>query len=107
MGIGVSIFSSFFTASPSHPIQADAIQSFLPIVLPAAAGCAISLISIFDLGRQLTNSREMQSLLAQARSRVERCENLPSLRRVVESTENAFAAEFLEWFTMFRLPRFN
>jgi hypothetical protein len=85
----------------------QALQSFLPIALPLAAGCALSLISIFDLNRQLARSKAMESLLKKARSQIEKCESLPSLRRAVENTENAFASEVFEWFTLFRYPRFN
>jgi len=85
----------------------DALQSFLPIALPLAAGCALSLISIFDLNRQLASSKAMEAALQTARRQIEKCESFSSLRRAVENTENAFAGEFFEWFTLFRFPRFN
>ena len=97
-----------FSAVPqSQPLVADALKSFLPIALPLAAGCALSLISIFDLSRQLASSKAMEAALQMARRQIEKCESFSSLRRAVENTENAFAGEFFEWFTLFRFPRFN
>jgi hypothetical protein len=75
--------------------------------LPLAAGCALSLISIFDINRQLARSRAMESLLTKARDQIEKCESMASLGRAVEHAENAFASEVFEWFTLFRYPRFN
>ena len=49
----------------------------------------------------------MESLLIKAKEQIEKSETLPSLRRAVENTENAFASEVFEWFTLFRYPRFN
>ena len=91
----------------SQPVVADALKSFLPIALPLAAGCALSLISIFDLNRQIASSKAMEAALQVARQQIEKCESFSSLRRAVENTENAFAGEFFEWFTLFRFPRFN
>jgi hypothetical protein len=93
--------------APSNFLAWHAVQSFLPIALPLAAGCTLSLISIFDINRQLARAKAMESLLSEARKRIEKCESLPSLRRAVENTENAFAGEVFEWFTVFRYPRFN
>jgi hypothetical protein len=93
--------------APSNFLAWHAVQSFLPIALPLAAGCTLSLISIFDINRQLARAKAMESLLSEARKRIEKCESLPSLRRAVENTENAFASEVFEWFTVFRYPRFN
>ena len=114
LGIGrVALTASAFGIGPIAPVPQsdsfawDVLQSFLPIALPLAAGCALSLISIFDLTGQLARSKAMESLLSNARERIEKCESLPSLRRAVENTENAFASEVFEWFTLFRYPRFN
>ena len=96
-----------FPVAPSDFFAWHAVQSFLPIALPLAAGCALSLISIFDINSQLARSRAMESLLIKAKEQIEKSETLPSLRRAVENTENAFASEVFEWFTLFRYPRFN
>jgi hypothetical protein len=114
LGIGLALVTaSAFGIRPvvsvpeSEFFVSHALKSFLPIALPLAAGCALSLISIFDLTGQLARSRAMESLLNKARDQIEKCESLPSLRRAVENTENAFASEVFEWFTLFRYPRFN
>jgi hypothetical protein len=91
----------------SESLLGHLFQSFLPIALPLAAGCVLSLISIFDLNGQLARSKSMESLLSKTRDQIEKCESLPSLRRAVENAENAFASEVFEWFTLFRYPRFN
>jgi hypothetical protein len=107
LGIGRTVFTSLMSMPHASVAISRALQTFLPIALPLAAGCALSLTSIFDLNRQLARSKAMESLLKKARSQIEKCESLPSLRRAVENTENAFASEVFEWFTLFRYPRFN
>lgn len=93
--------------APSNVLLWEIFHSFLPISLPLAAGCALSLISIFDLNRQLARSRVMEALLNRARNRIEKCDSVPSLRRAVENAENTLASEVFEWFTLSRYPRFN
>lgn len=105
VGLGRTLFATFFSLPPSYPAVTNVVLSFLPIVLPLGAGCALSLISIFDLGRQLESSRRMERLLREAHLRIEKCENLSSLRRAVANIENTLAAEFLEWFALFKSPR--
>jgi hypothetical protein len=112
IGRSVLIGSAFgigpiLPVGPSNFLAWHAVQSFLPIALPLAAGCTLSLISIFDINRQLARAKAMELLLSEAKERIEKCESLPSLRRAVENTENAFASEVFEWFTVFRYPRFN
>jgi hypothetical protein len=101
-GIGPIVSRSHFEFFSGH-----ALESFLSIALPLAAGCVLSLISIFDLNGQLARSKAMESLLKKARGQIEKCENLPSLRRAVENAENAFGSEVFEWFTLFRYARFS
>ena len=105
--IARTIYIALFTVPRTDHFITDALLSFLPIALPLAAGCALSLISIFDLNRQLASSKAMEAALQRARRQIEKCESFSSLRRAVENTENAFAGEFFEWFTLFRFPRFN
>jgi hypothetical protein len=107
LGIGRTILSALLLKQESSPLVSHAFQSFLPIALPLAAGCVLSLVSIFDLYRQVARSKKMEALLKTARSQIEKCENVPSLRRAVEHAENVFAAEVFEWFTLFKYPRFN
>lgn len=94
------------SVTPSNPFAWHLVQSFLPIALPLAAGCTLSLISIFDTNRQLARSRAMEALLVKSREQIGNSESLPGLRRAVESAENALASEVFEWFTLFRYPRF-
>jgi len=107
LGIGRTIFTALISTPPSGPLIRQTLHSFLPIALPLAAGCALSLISIFDLNRQLARAKAMEALLKTVRNQVEKCENLSSLRRAVGHAENAFSAEVFEWFTLFKYPRFN
>jgi hypothetical protein len=102
-----TLIAWFSTVPQSQPLAVDALRSFLPIALPLAAGCALSLISIFDLSRQIASSKAMEAALQVGRQQIEKCESFSSLRRAIENTENAFAGEFFEWFTLFRFPRFN
>ena len=94
------------SVTSSNPVALHFVQSFLPIALPLAAGCTLSLISIFDINRQLARSRAMEALLIKSREQIENSKSLPSLRRAVENVENALASEVFEWFTLFRYPRF-
>jgi hypothetical protein len=93
--------------TPANPFAWHFVQSFLPIALPLAAGCTLSLISVFDINRQLARSRAMEALLLKCREQIAKSESLPGLRRAVENVENALASEVFEWFTLFRYPRFN
>jgi len=108
---GAAVARTLYTTAVTIPQTgrplSEALRAFLPIALPLAAGCALSLISIFDLARQLASSRAMENALRNAREQIEKCESFSSLRRAVEYAENLFAGEFLEWFTLFRFPRFN
>lgn len=107
LGIARTIVSTLFLEQESSPWVLHAFQSFLPIALPLAAGCVLSLVSIFDLNRRLARCKKMETLLQTTRGQIEKCENLPSLLHAVENAENVFAAEVFEWFTLFRYPRFN
>ena len=108
---GAAVARTLYTTAVTIPQSggplSEALRAFLPIALPLAAGCALSLISIFDLARQLASSRAMENALRNAREQIEKCESFSSLRRAVEYAENLFAGEFFEWFTLFRFPRFS
>jgi hypothetical protein len=107
IGIARTILSALFTGTQSDMLRSPAFHSFLPIALPLAAGCLLALISIFDLHRQIARSKAMQDRLTGIRSQIEKAASLSSMRRAVENAENSFAAELLEWFTLYRYPRFN
>jgi SMODS and SLOG-associating 2TM effector domain 3 len=83
------------------------ISSFLPFALPLIAGCALSLISIFDLHRQLARSKDMKLRLIAFREQIVQSDNLVTLQNAVEKVEKLFAEEFLEWFVLSRDPRFQ
>jgi hypothetical protein len=102
-----ALYAALFLTPQSDPLVWRAFHSFLPIALPLAAGCALSLIAIFDLNRQLGRANAMEKVLATQRSQLEKCDDLPTLRRAVENAENAFAADLFEWFTLYKYPRFN
>ena len=107
IGIARTILSALLTGTQSEVLRSPAFHSFLPIALPLAAGCVLSLISIFDLHRQIARSKAMQDRLTGIRNQIEKAASLSSMRRAVENAENSFAAELLEWFTLYRYPRFN
>ena len=107
LALGRSIMSAFAVRPEETDWMSIALHSFLPIALPLAAGCVLSLISIFDLNRQLARAGRMESALAKIRTQIEKCQNLVSLRHAVKNAENAFAGEIFEWFTLFKSPRFN
>jgi hypothetical protein len=101
LAIARTIFVVVVGVPPSfNPVLSRTIDTFLPIALPLAAGYLLSLISVFDLNRQLARSKAMEEQLQIAKVQVESCENLVTLEHVVHSTENAFAGELLEWFTI-------
>jgi len=107
IGIARTILSALLTGTQSDLLRSPVFSSFLPIALPLAAGCVLSLISIFDLHRQIARSKAMRDRLSDIRNQIEKAANLSSMRRAVENAENSFAAELLEWFTLYRYPRFN
>jgi hypothetical protein len=108
---GLAIARGIFAATAGidrfNPMLGRVVESFLPIALPLAAGCALSLISIFDLHRQLARSREMKMRLKTARDQIAKCENFVTLQTAVEKAEKLCGEEFLEWFMLFKNPRFH
>jgi len=83
------------------------ISHFLPLVLPCLAGCALALISVFDLNRQLARSREMEAFLATAREQTAACQNVYALQRAIARTERYLTREIGEWFTLSQEPRYG
>lgn len=114
LGIARALFTGsafgigpLISVGPSTHFAWHFVEAFLPIAMPLAAGCTLSLISIFDVNRQLARSRTMEALLINFREQIQKSESLPGLHRAVENVENALASEVFEWFTLFRYPRFN
>jgi hypothetical protein len=107
LAIARGIFVATLGVDRFDPVLGRIVASFLPFALPLAAGCALSLISIFDLHRQLARSLEMKMRLTAARNQILKCENFVTLQTAVEKAEKLCAEEFLEWFVLFRNPRFQ
>lgn len=107
LAIARAIVVATIGAEWASPELRRIISSFLPFALPLAAGCALSLISIFDLHRQLARSREMKTNLAGIQEQIRQCDNMVTLQNAIERAEKLFAEEFLEWFVLSRNPRFQ
>jgi hypothetical protein len=107
LGLARAIYAWLVAAPHPDPIVWRALHSFLPIALPLAAGCALSLLSIFDLNRQIGRAKTMEEALVKVREQIQNCEDLSTLRHAVEHAENVFAADLFEWFTLYKYPRFN
>lgn len=107
VAIGRGIFVATAGTKWFGPELGRIISSFLPFALPLVAGCALSLISIFDLHWQLARSRDMRLRLTSFRDQIVQSENMVTLQNAVEKVEKLFAEEFLEWFVLSRHPRFQ
>ncbi|MEY2500413.1 MAG: hypothetical protein QOI07_747 [Verrucomicrobiota bacterium] len=107
VAIGRGIFVATAGTRWFSPELGRIISSFLPFALPLIAGCALSLISIFDLHRQLARSQDMRVRLLAFREQILQSNNMVTLQNAVEKVEKLFAEEFLEWFVLSRDPRFQ
>jgi hypothetical protein len=107
VAIGRGIFVATAGTRWFSPELGRIISSFLPFALPLIAGCALSLISIFDLHRQLARSQDMRVRLLAFREHILQSDNMVTLQNAVEKVEKLFAEEFLEWFVLSRDPRFQ
>jgi hypothetical protein len=83
-----------------------AVSHFLPLVLPGMAGCALALVSVFDLTRELGRSHEMEVFLASAREQTAACQNVYALQRAIARTEQVLAREIADWYTLSQEPRY-
>ncbi len=88
-------------ATVSHGEAPDWVQhvlfEFCPIVLPVLAAGFISLISINDLNRRVTQYHEMQVRLTAARKEANFVQTWGSLERVIAKAERALLQEVFEW----------
>jgi hypothetical protein len=84
-----------------------ALSHFLPLALPCVAGCALALISVFDLNRELARSYEMETFLAASREQTAACQNVYALQRAIVRTEHFLAREISDWFTLSKEPRYG
>jgi len=83
------------------------LNHFLPLALPCLAGCALALISVFDLNGQLAHSRALTAFLVRARLEIQGCQNLYALQRAIAHTEQYLAREIADWFTLSQDPRYG
>lgn len=102
-----AIFIGVFGTVGLGPDLTHTLNHFLPLVLPCIAGCALALISVFDLNRQLARSREMENFLITAREQAATSQNVRALQRVVERVERFLSREISEWYTLSREPRYS
>ena len=107
LAIARAIFVATIGVDRFNPVLDRMVVSFLPVALPLAAGCALSLMSILDLHRQRMRSLEMKMRLMAARDQIVKCENFVTLQTAVEKVEKLCAEEFIEWFMLFKNPRFH
>ncbi|MFZ1536469.1 MAG: hypothetical protein WAT23_03685 [Chromatiaceae bacterium] len=83
------------------------LTHFLPLALPGLAGCALALISVFDLNGQLAHSRSLTNFLIAARAQTQACHNLYALQRAIARTERYLAREIADWFALGQEPRYG
>ncbi len=83
------------------------LTHFLPLALPGLAGCALALISVFDLNGQLAHSRGLTNFLIAARAQTQACHNLYALQRAIARTERYLAREIADWFALGQEPRYG
>jgi len=102
-----AIFAGVVGTVGLGPDLTHTLNHFLPLVLPCIAGCALALISVFDLNRQLARSREMETFLLGAREQAAASQSVPALQRVVERAERFLSREISEWYTLSREPRYS
>ena len=80
------------------------LTQFLPLALPCLAGCALALVSIFDLNGQLAHSRTLTTFLIAARAQAQACQTLHALQRAIARTERHLAREIADWFILGQEP---
>ena len=102
LAIVTALLYAFAETLHSHLIEGAGrviLFSIFPLAAPAVAGCALSLISVYDLKRRLSRYRQMQAELGNAKSRIEACQTWDTLQRAVEQTEHLLLAEVVEWYS--------
>ena len=102
LAIVTALLFALAETTDSHLIEGAGkviLFHILPLAAPAVAGCALSLISVYDLKRRLSRYRQMQAELINAKSRIEACQTWDNLQRAVEQTEHLLVAEVVEWYS--------
>lgn len=102
-----SVFVGLFGTEGLSVETARTVSRFLPLALPCLAGCALALISVFDLNRQLARSREMEAFLVSAREQTAACQSVFALQRAIGRTEHFLAREIADWYTLSQEPRYG
>jgi hypothetical protein len=83
-------------------VEPKALFLHLPLTaLPAAAGCAMALISVFDLTRQVKASKKMSALLGQVKGQLEAADDLQTFSHIARVAESAMLEDVFEWYDVF------
>ncbi len=101
------LFAGLYGTDSLGPEASRTLTHFLPLALPCLAGCALALISVFDLNRKLAHSCTLTTFLIAARAETEACQNLNALQRAIARTEHYLAREIADWFTLGQEPRYG
>lgn len=107
LAVARAVIASLFGTTGLGPDVVHTLNHFLPLVLPCVAGCALALISVFDLNRQIARSREMETFLRRMREQACRAGSVRSLQRSIERTEQLLSREISEWYTLSQEPRYS
>lgn len=99
------LYAGMFGTAGLGPEVSRTLTHFLPLALPCLAGCALALVSVFDLNGQLAHSRALTRFLLAARHEVQACQHPPALRRAIARVEHYLAREIADWFTLGQDPR--
>lgn len=107
LAVARAIVTGVFGTAGLDPGIIHTLNHFLPLVLPCVAGCALALISVFDLNRQIARSHEMEGFLRSAREETSAVGSVRALQRTIERVEQFLSREISEWYTLSREPRYS
>ncbi len=94
------LFVGLYGIEGFNPEVSRTLTHFLPLALPGLAGCALALVSVFDLNGQLAHSRALTTFLAAARREIQACQHVPALGRAIARVEHYLAQEIAAWFIL-------
>ena len=101
------ILTAIYGTAALSPELALAVTRFLPLALPCVAGCALALISVFDLNRQLARAADIRAFLLLAQRQTATAASIRALQRVIGRVEEFLSREISEWYTLSQEPRYN
>lgn len=107
LAVARAIVAGAFSINGFGPEVVHALNHFLPLVLPCVAGCALALISVFDLNRQIARSRETEAFLTSARDEASAAASVRVLQRAIQRVEQFLSREIAEWYTLSQEPRYS